>query len=288
MIKDVFKEDEKYFTQALRFTKSHYENFPVVSFFIKKKLRKHIAVIYQFARQADDIADEGEMPQDDRITKLNKYETKLKNSFSNNFDNGFWRILKLTVDNFNLSENNFYFLIKAFKQDVWKKRYQNFEDLQNYCRLSANPVGRIILELHNIHDEVPKKYSDQICTALQLTNFYQDVSVDIQKGRIYIPEDELMKFNVNETDIQQKNISEKFIKLIIFQTERTKKMFTEGRNLLKFLPFRLKFQILVTIKGGEEILKKIENINYNVLDNRPTLSKIDFLILFLKAIILWR
>ncbi len=285
MNKDSNKENDQSYHLALQFTKSHYENFPVISFFIRKDLRKHIAIIYQFARQADDIADEGVMSQDERITKLNNYETELRKSFSDNSSNGFWHSLKLTTDHYNLDKNNFFSLLKAFKQDVRKKRYKDFNEVLEYCKNSANPIGRLILGLHNINNSEAKKYSDKICTALQLTNFYQDVSVDILKNRIYIPEDELKNFNVGVDLIEHKRYTKEFKYLLKFQVDRTKKMFEEGRNLLTYLPTRLRFQILVTVKGGEEILKKIEKQNYNVFNIRPILSKLDFIKLFLGAIL---
>lgn len=285
MNKDAHDDVENYYNKALQFTKSHYENFPVISLFVKRDIRKHIAIIYQFARQADDIADEGIMPQDERIAQLNNYVSKLGRSFSNNFSGGFWKALKLTIDQHKLDIENFFNLLKAFKQDVWKKRYKNFSEVLQYCKYSANPIGRLILGLHNIHDPDAQKYSDKICTALQLTNFYQDVSVDIFKNRIYLPEDELENFKVGFDIIKQKQFSEQFKNLMKFQVDRTKTMFDEGINLLSYLPIRLRFQILVTIKGGQAILKKIEIQNYNVLENRPTLSKIDFIRLFLTALL---
>ena len=276
------------YIKALQFTKSHYENFPVVSFFIKKDLRKHIAAVYQFARQADDLADEGNNSADERIEELNKYESTLQNAIGKKNNEDFWKILRFTIIEKNLNTDNFFNLLQAFKQDVWKKRYEDFDELLHYCNNSANPVGRIILELHDIKEELPISYSDKICTALQLTNFYQDISVDIEKGRIYIPQSELNIFNVAESDIELKRYTESFINLMRYQIERNKKLFLEGRNLLKFLPLRLKFQILVTIKGGEAILYKIEEMNYYVLDKRPTLSKLEFIKLFISAIIWWK
>ncbi len=279
---------EKYYNQALQFTKSHYENFPVVSSFIKKDLRKHVATIYQFARQADDLADEGNISEDERFRALTKYELELRDSLSLKSENGFWKILKLTIDKKKLDSISFQNLINAFKQDLVKKRYKNYDELLCYCKSSANPVGRLILELHDIRDEIPISLSDKICTALQLTNFYQDVSVDILKDRVYLPESELSIFNVNEKDIKNKKYSEQFVQLMKFQIERTKKLFYEGRELLNYLPYRLRIQILVTIKGGEAILTKIEEIDYNVLEIRPTLNKIDVFKLFTRALILRR
>ena len=284
----MMNEEEIYYNKALQFTKSHYENFPVLSFFIKKGLQKHIAVVYQFARQADDIADEGSNSKEKRIAELNTYESQLTNCLAEGNSKGFWKVLKKTIIQKQLNHNNFYNLLKAFRLDITKNRFDDYDELLQYCENSANPVGRVILELHEIRNESALSYSDKICTALQLANFYQDIGEDIEKGRIYIPKSEMEIFNVLESEIEQKLYTEKFINLMKFQIERTRKLFKEGRNLLKLLPTRLKFQILITIKGGEEILKKIENLNYNVLEKRPTLSKMEFIKLFISSIIFWK
>ena len=225
---------ETAYQNAINFAKNHYENFPVASYFIKKVLRKHIAIVYQFARQADDIADEGNLADDERIEQLKKNEQALTNSLNNKFENEFWKALKNTIDTFSLSTENFYSLLSAFEQDITKNRYKDFNELKKYCKQSANPVGRIILELHNIKDRNAFEYSDDICTALQLTNFYQDVSVDFQKGRIYIPGNELAKFRVDEFTFEKNEINTNFIQLMKFQIERTRQLFINGRNLLKY------------------------------------------------------
>lgn len=264
------------YQEALEFTKSHYENFPVVSFLLPKAIRKDIAVIYQFARQADDIADEGDLSPDERLKQLSEYRGSFIKALEGDPPDKFWTALAQTIENKNLTSSNFVNLLTAFEQDITKKRYDNFAELQNYCNNSANPVGRIILELHGIYDNEANKYSDAICTALQLTNFYQDVSIDIQKERIYIPKDELLDFNVNENMFLLSDINRNFKKLIQFQVERTEKLFDDGKKLLTKLPWRLKRQIDWTIKGGEAILSKIRDNDFDVLNQRPTLSKKDF------------
>lgn len=284
MSMDANKDIESCYGESIKFAKSHYENFPVLSFFVNQDLRKHVAVIYQFARQADDIADEGNFSPEERISKLGKYENDFTNSIS--ADSGFWKIVRITVEEKKLSENNFLNLLSAFKQDVVKDRYQNYDELLNYCKRSANPVGRLILELNDINDETAFSYSDKICTALQLTNFYQDVSVDIKKNRIYLPFNEMEIFSITELDIVSKNYSEQFSKLMKYEIERTKKLFHDGRKLLDYLPYKLKVQILVTIKGGELILKKIEEIKYNTLNFRPTVSKFELIKLFISSLFL--
>lgn len=272
------------YNESLLFANSHYENFPVASFFLPKELRKHIAVIYQYARQADDIADEGNFTIEERIKKLDEYRGKLKNSLNGIYEDKYWAAFHNTVKKYKLSEENFYNLLSAFEQDITKTRYKTFDELNDYCRRSANPVGRIILELYDIRGEKEIEYSDSICTALQITNFYQDVSVDILKGRIYIPLDEMKDFKISEDIFGKKKINMDFIRLMKFQLNRALALFDRGKDLLPFLPPMLRFQIRLTILGGAEILGKLEKINFDVLNIRPVLSKMDYLKLFFKAV----
>lgn len=272
------------YSDAIKFTKSHYENFPVISFFIPKKLKKHIAVVYQFARQADDIADEGNIADAERLTQLNKYRNRLRDALLNKYYCPFWNALYSTIVEKRLTSEYFFNLLDAFEQDITKKRYENFEELNGYCSKSANPVGRIILELFGVFDEKANEYSDAICTALQLTNFYQDTKIDFQeKERIYLPQDELQKFNVKEKyfELGKSNIQLK--KLIKFNIERVRKLFNKGKNLFPKLPGSLKRQIIITVNGGEAILNKIERNDFDVLKERPTLSKIDYFRIVLKS-----
>ena len=285
MQKDEKNELDKFYHDSIQFTKSHYENFPVISLFLKKELKKYISVIYRFARQADDIADEGSMSSEKRVSLLNEYEELLNDALQGKFKYGFWKVLEDTIKCKNLSVEHFYNLLKAFKQDTHKNSYSNFDDLLCYCRNSANPVGRLILELHDIRDPLPNQLSDKICTALQLTNFYQDVKIDLKKDRLYLPLSELEIFNISQNNDRSIVYDENFIKFMKFQVERVKKLFTEGKKLLSYLPSGLKLQIRMTIKGGELVLRKIEELNYNVLEFRPTLSKIDFMKLFLISVI---
>lgn len=279
-------ELENEYSKSIQYAVSHYENFPVISFFVPKRLRKHTAIVYQFARQADDIADEGQLDDLTRMTKLDGYQKEFEDTLSGNYSNGFWKALHNTILQKKINSQYFINLLLAFKQDLVKKTYSNYKDVNNYCEKSANPVGRIVLEIYGIIDNDAKKYSDDICTALQLTNFYQDISVDILKDRIYIPQEDIIKFNVNKSDIVNKKYSENFKNLMKFEIERTKLLFEEGRKLLPLLPLRLKYQILITIKGGEAILRKIEESNYDVLSKRPTLTKFNFIKLFASAILL--
>ncbi len=275
---------KKCYKEAENLAARHYENFPVISYFLPKKFRSHVAVIYQFARTADDFADEGKLTAEERIHLLDEFENDFKNCKKNIFKNGFWFVLNDTIEKFNLSRDNFFNLLKAFKQDVSKIRYENFGELSGYCSNSANPVGRIMLELFNIRDEKAFEYSDLICSALQLANFWQDVSVDIKKNRIYIPLDEIKKFNVSEQQILNEKYSKNFKNLLKYQCERTERMFDEGKKLIPYLSGKFKFQIKMTVSGGKKILQKIKCSDYDVFKQRPKLSKKDYLVLFLKTL----
>jgi squalene synthase HpnC len=270
--------------QAVNLTKNHYENFPVASFLIPGHLRTDVALIYWFARTADDMADEGEIPAEERLEKLDEFEYRLKELLKGNYISDLEAELALTIKNRNLTPQFFFDLLKAFKQDVVKKSYSSYEDLLNYCNYSANPVGRLILELNDIRNDEAFSFSDKICTALQLTNFYQDLKIDYKKGRIYLPEDEMARFMIEKKVFELNENSLNLSEFLKFSIARTKKMFEEGRGLLKFLKGRLRYEIKWTILGGEEILRKIEKIGYHVLTERPELNKFDFMKLFIVSL----
>jgi squalene synthase HpnC len=277
-------DNNRAYDLALTFARTHYENFPVVSFLIPKELRKHVAIIYWFARTADDIADEGTLPEEERLKRLNDFEEIFNNLRKGTCNTDYEYALYQTIKEKELNPEHFLALLKAFKQDVLKKRYNNYDELLDYCRNSANPVGRLILELHNIRDEEANIWSDKICTALQIANFLQDVGPDYEKGRIYLPEDELYRAGISKKMFEEREINLNFKRLIEFNVDRTQKLFDEGKNLIKFLHGRLKLEIKWTILGGEAILGKIRNNNYNVFI-RPSLSKTDFIRLFIKSFI---
>jgi squalene synthase HpnC len=272
------------YNSAEKFTREHYENFPVISFLVKKELRKHVAVIYWFARTADDIADDPGLPDNIKIIKLNHFEGRLSSLLKGNFENTYESALHNTITVMNLTPGLFYDLLAAFKQDLIKKRYETFEELLGYCKNSANPVGRLILELNNIRDNITADYSDKICTALQLINFYQDVQIDYKLNRIYFPFDEMNRFLVTENMFELNKINLNLEKLVKYNVERADNLLKEGQKLLNFLPGRLKIEIKWTILGGREILNKIKKNNFNIF-TRPVLKKFDFLMLLLKSVV---
>ncbi len=283
MIRNPQKDDNSAYESALKFARTHYENFPVVSFLVPAELRKHVAIIYWFARTADDIADEGTMTENERMTNLNDFEHRFNRLLHGKYDSGYEQALHETIKEKALNPRYFTDLIKAFRQDITKKEYSNYDELLAYCSNSANPVGRLILQLHSVRNEEADLYSDKICTALQITNFLQDVKTDFLKGRIYLPQDELDHFGIDRKLFEESKINLNFKQLIKFNVNRTQLMFDEGRNLLKFLSGRLKYEIKWTILGGEAILKKIRQNDYNVLI-RPHLTKTDFINLLVRSL----
>lgn len=265
-------------------SKQHYENFPVASFLIPRDKREDIAIVYWFARTADDIADEGQFSANERISALDEFENNFIDSLQHKYADNNFKILSDVVVRNNLNPKYFTDLISAFKQDVLKNRYNNFDEILDYCERSANPVGRIVLNIFKIFDEDAYRYSDLICTALQLTNFYQDVEIDYAKGRIYFPLDEMNHFQVTENMFEMKENNHNFSALLKHSVNRTRNFFTEGKNLFRFLKGRLKLEIKWTVAGGEKILSKIEKNNYQIFGKRPKLNKTDFISILLKSI----
>jgi squalene synthase HpnC len=268
---------------ALKFAGTHYENFPVVSFLVPKELRKHVAIIYWFARTADDIADEGEVSEFDRILNLEHFQNRLTELINGNAGDDYELALAATIKGRALTTDLFYDLLTAFKQDITKKRYTDFDDLLKYCKNSANPVGRLILELNNIREQEAFLLSDKICTALQLTNFLQDSIIDYEKGRIYLPCDEMEQFAVDHKIFELKQNNPNLQRLIKLNVDRIERMFIDGKELLRFLKGRLKFEIKWTVLGGMEILNRIKKNDYNIFAPRPKLSKKDFVILLVRS-----
>ncbi len=274
------------YSKARELASNHYENFPVVSFLIPKHLRNDIAIIYWFARTADNIADEGAMNETKRLKLLDEFEKSFHDARSGIIDCEFSHALFVTIKNRNLTTNHFTDLISAFRQDVTKKRYVDFREVMDYCKRSANPVGRLILELFDIRNENAFHYSDKICTALQLTNFYQDTYRDYKKGRIYYPLKELEKFKVSENQFEKRKINDNFRLLVKHNIDRAASLFDDGKKLYDYLNGRLKYEIKWTISGGEEILNKIRKNNYNVFYSRPTLSKKNIIKILLRSFLI--
>lgn len=280
---------EQAFAHCQRMAESHYENFPVGSLLIPKRLRKHVYSIYAFARVADDFADEGYedggMVQTERLAALDDWQQRLERCFAGEADHPVFIALAATVAELNLPIKPLSDLLSAFKQDVVKTRYANFDEVLDYCTRSANPVGRLILLLFDYRDERLFQLSDSICTALQLANFWQDVSVDIAKDRIYLPQNDMQRFGVTIENLRSARFSPQFAELLKFQVDRTWQLFNQGRQLPELVSGRLRYELRLTWFGGTNILKQIEALGYDTLNQRPTNSTFDKLRLLARAVI---
>jgi squalene synthase HpnC len=277
--------------------RKHYENFPVGRF-VPRELARHIHAIYAFARLADDIADEGyeapfcfadgdgvprKLTQEERLERLDRWEQALYHP--ERFpEDPVAQALAHTIATLELSKSLFSDLLSAFRQDVLLRRYQTFDQVLDYCRRSANPIGRLVLLVHGIKSPVLMEKSDAICTALQLTNFWQDLAVDIRKDRIYLPQEEMQKFGVTEEDLQGRSASYSLRRLLALQVERTFLLFGAGEDLPRLLPWPLSLEIQITCLGGRRILEKIVDQKYDTLARRPRLRSPELPGLLLNAL----
>jgi squalene synthase HpnC len=258
----------------------HYENFPVASLLLPAPLREPIEVIYRFARSADDFADEGDDPAEVRLRKLNDYRAQLVAPSSR-----FFHDLQKIIREHELPVALFDDLLDAFSQDVTKKRYANFSEVLDYCRRSANPVGRILLHLFKRTNDSNCRASDAVCSALQLINFWQDVDIDYRKdGRIYLPQDEMARHGVAEQHVSRKTCDHAWRGLMRFQVQRARELMLSGKDLGHALPGRIGLEIRTTIQGGLRILEKIERAGYDVFRRRPTLRALDWPVVLFKAV----
>ena len=267
----------------------HYENFPVASFALPKDLRYPIALIYHFARCADDFADEDNHTQAERLALLQGYvdELNIIKANGSSQDAFFIEFAQMLRDR-KLPLAPFYDLLDAFKQDVMKARYVNFDEVLDYCKRSANPIGALLLHLFNKASPKNLAYSDNICSALQLINFYQDVAIDFDDTdhprRIYCCQDEMQQFGITETQMaaQQSNVNwERFMR---FNVERAETMLQNGKPLGRILPGRMGLEMRLIIAGGETIIRKLKVVNGDVFHKRPTIKAWDWPEILIKAI----
>jgi squalene synthase HpnC len=280
------------YARCTKLATEHYENFPVGRL-VPAQVRPHIHAVYAFARVADDLADEGfsnafpehkgqhELSREERVVKLDEFEQQLTHCLNDQpilpqYD-WIFVALKQTIKENNLPPQLCYDLLSAFRQDIVKDRYQNFDEVLDYCKRSANPIGRLVLLLHGYREEKLHILSDHICTALQLANFWQDVSVDLYKDRIYIPMDDQKSFGFDESLLFKREATPDFRSCLKYQVYRTQNIFDEGKALCSFLSPKLAWEIRLTWLGGTTILEKIREQNYDTLTKRPKLNKWDIL-----------
>ncbi len=253
----------------------HYENFPVGSWLIPKDKRKYVHAIYAFARTADDFADEPGYRDNERVQLLTDWEKRLEECVTGAPRHPVFISVKEAVEKFNIPEALLKDLITAFKMDTINKRYKSMSDVLNYCHYSANPVGRIVLYLFEYKDPELHRLSDFICTALQLTNFWQDIALDLEKDRIYIPLENMERFGYTVGDLKSHTLNDSFRNLLSYQIEFTRDLFKKGLPLCSSVGKRLSFELRAVWSGGMKILEKIERNRYDIFKNRPVITTMD-------------
>jgi squalene synthase HpnC len=268
--------------------RTHYENFSVATWFLPKHLRQDFLNVYAYCRISDDLGDEVGDPQAS-LALLDEWEQELDASYQGTPRHPVFVALAETVRKFSILQHEFSDLLTAFRQDQTVTRFETFDEVLAYCRYSANPVGHLVLYLCGYNDAERQQLSDYTCTALQLANFWQDVSVDYEKGRIYIPIEDLRRFRVPEQDLSEKLNSDQFRELMKFEVARAREWFNRGLPLVKKVNKELAVDLDLFTRGGQEILNAIERQNYAVLGRRPVISKPRKLALVARAAIgkLW-
>jgi squalene synthase HpnC len=275
----------------------HYENFPVASVLLPRRLIPAVEAIYAFARSADDLADEGDATAEERLAALAAYEAALdriergkivddmvRGAADSPTTHMFMRLAAI-IAQYRLPLQPFRDLLSAFKQDVLTTRYDNVETLLDYCRRSANPVGLLMLSLYEAADERNVRDSDAICSALQLINFWQDVAIDRQKDRIYLPLDDLARFKVRPGQLDEHLVDSHWCALMKFEVQRARALILSGAPLALRLPGRIGWELRFVVQGGLRILAMIEANGYDVFRRRPQLGLRDWVVIAWRA---WR
>ncbi|HEX4484978.1 MAG TPA: squalene synthase HpnC [Terriglobales bacterium] len=255
-----------------RLAGSHYENFSVATWFLPKRLRQHFCNVYSYCRISDDLGDEiGDAATSLRL--LDKWETELDACYAGSPRHPVFVALAETVQLFDIPKKPFADLLIAFRQDQTVTRFATFEDVVAYCQYSANPVGHLVLYMCGYRDAERQALSDFTCTALQLANFWQDVTVDYAKGRVYLPLADLQAHGVTEDDIARSQNTEAFCRLMKFEVERAREWFERGLPLIAQVDRELAVDLELFSRGGQEILNAIEHQGFAVLGKRPSISK---------------
>ncbi len=263
----------------------HYENFPVASFILPRRLRHPVRVIYAFARAADDIADEGDATPEQRHAGLAGFYAGLDAiERGETPDDPIFCPLAKVIREHALPLAEFRALLDAFSQDVGKTRYAHFGEVMDYCKRSANPIGRLLLTLYGDTDVKHHAWSDGICSALQLINFLQDVALDYKKGRVYLPQDEMAKFGLSERQIAEGRVDALWQQFMKTQIERARRMLAAGAPLGLALKGRLGVEMRLIILGGERILAQLHESRGDMFNHRPRLTMKDWFYMFRHAL----
>jgi squalene synthase HpnC len=266
----------------------HYENFPVASLLLPRGMRPHIAAVYAFARAADDFADEGDLPPEERLRLLDGWRRRLRHAASGSrfperpVEEGeppgtvdLFIALGATIRRKSLPVEPFEDLLSAFRQDVTVRRYDTWEALFDYCRRSANPIGRIVLRIAGYRDGRLDPLSDSMCTALQLANFWQDLAIDVERGRLYLPAETLARYDASEADLAEGRLTAGWKQSLAEAIRRTRAGFDEGRPICDQVRGRFRYELRATWLGGVRILDRIEAAGYDVMTRRPTIGLAD-------------
>lgn len=255
-----------------RLAKSHYENFSVATWFLPARLRQHFYNVYSYCRISDDLGDEVGNPQES-LKMLDQWEEELKACYAGSPRHPVFVALAETVQQFGIPRQEFSDLLVAFRRDQTITRFETFDDVLGYCHYSANPVGHLVLYLGGYSDTERQRLSDCTCTALQLANFWQDVAVDFEKGRIYLPLEDLRRFGVTADDIAARRATPHFLEMMKFEVQRARDWFRRGLPLVKMVSRELAVDLELFSRGGQEILNAIERQGFDVLKQRPVISK---------------
>ncbi len=255
-----------------RLASSHYENFLVGTLLLPRRLRAHFNSVYAYCRVADDLADESPSPAR-ALQLLDWWESELDRAVAGDPRHPVFVALADTMASFGIPDAPFRDLLSAFRQDQIINRYETYDELLDYCRRSANPVGRIVLHLFGFTDDHRRSLSDATCTALQLANFLQDVVPDFERGRIYLPECDMRRFGVTPEQIAAREFTPSFGLLMEFECSRAREMFEYGRALADVVPRRLRMDVEMFTMGGLEILRRIARQGYDVLSRRPSIPR---------------
>ncbi len=267
----------------------HYENFPVASVLVPARLRPAVVALYRFARAADDLADEGNASPAARLAALNAYDEALAAIARGETPPAEpFPALAAAVRAYGLPMAPLHDLVSAFRQDVQVVRYATYADLLDYCQRSANPVGRLLLGLYGVQTPADLAASDAVCTGLQLANFWQDVAIDWGLGRVYLPQEDLARFGVTETQIAQRYCDANWRALLAFEVARARALLDAGRPLAARLPLRLGLELAGVIAGGQRILSRIDLAGGDVFNRRPILRSRDWIAVAYHALLLRR
>jgi len=266
-----------------RLARRHYENFAVVSYLMPRPLRQHLYNLYAYCRWADDLADEAASPGQNSLRLLGWWEHQLRECYSGRAVHPVFVALTDTVRQFSIPIEPLVDLLVAFRQDQRQNRYETFDQLLVYCRYSANPVGRMVLCLARCHDPERAVRADAVCTGLQLANFLQDVALDWDRGRIYLPRTQLQQFGYDEAMFARREYNEAFRRLMEAAVAEAEGFLRRGLPLVEMMPEELRLDVALFVHGGLAILDKIRQVEYDVWPRRPVLSKIEKLRLMLRC-----